>query len=158
QASAVFPLVLHAFFRGVSTGGSMCGVSGEFGFGIEEEDFLADLDTLEVRPEVPEALFKDIAAATGGRTGHESLQPQLEVRTEPQFSGAAVRDRLISLRRRSVQTAKDHGFAILAAGTHPTANWPHVAPTSSERYSKVMDSLQMIGRRNMLCGLHVHVE
>ena len=27
-----------------------------------------------------------------------------------------------------------------------------------ERYDAVMDDLQMIGQRNMLCGMHVHVE
>jgi carboxylate-amine ligase len=30
--------------------------------------------------------------------------------------------------------------------------------TESARYDAVMDDLQMIGQRNMLCGLHVHVE
>ena len=28
----------------------------------------------------------------------------------------------------------------------------------AERYDVVMHDLQMIGQRNMLCGLHVHVE
>jgi carboxylate-amine ligase len=27
-----------------------------------------------------------------------------------------------------------------------------------DRYDKVMDDLQMVGQRNMLCGMHVHVE
>ncbi len=30
--------------------------------------------------------------------------------------------------------------------------------TPAERYDNVMEDLQMIGQRNMLCGLHVHVE
>ena len=30
--------------------------------------------------------------------------------------------------------------------------------SEGERYDNVMDDLQMIGRRNMLCGMHVHVE
>jgi carboxylate-amine ligase len=30
--------------------------------------------------------------------------------------------------------------------------------SSSERYDTVMHDLQMIGQRNMLCGMHVHVE
>ena len=30
--------------------------------------------------------------------------------------------------------------------------------TPAERYDTVMEDLQMIGQRNMLCGLHVHVE
>ena len=52
-----------------------------------------------------------------------------------------------------------HGvLAILAAGTHPTALWRAAQQTDSDRYDAVMDDLQMIGQRNMLCGLHVHVE
>ena len=54
--------------------------------------------------------------------------------------------------------AADHGLAILAAGTHPTADWGRAQQSEGERYDTVMDDLQMIGQRNMLCGLHVHVE
>jgi carboxylate-amine ligase len=54
--------------------------------------------------------------------------------------------------------AAHHGLAILAAGTHPTAFWTRSQQTPKERYDAVMDDLQMIGQRNMLCGLHVHVE
>ena len=52
----------------------------------------------------------------------------------------------------------DHGLAILAAGAHPTADWGKSQQSEGERYDMVMDDLQMIGQRNMLCGLHVHVE
>src|SRR6266481_1941533 len=44
------------------------------------------------------------------------------------------------------------------AGTHPTAAWTEARQTKAARYDSVMHDLQMIGRRNMLCGLHVHVE
>ncbi len=54
--------------------------------------------------------------------------------------------------------AADHGLAIIAAGTHPTADWHRAQQSEGERYDAVMDDLQMIGQRNMLCGLHVHVE
>ena len=50
------------------------------------------------------------------------------------------------------------GLAILAAGTHPTADWHRSQQSEGERYDAVMDDLQMIGQRNMLCGMHVHVE
>jgi carboxylate-amine ligase len=131
---------------------------GDYSFGIEEEYFLANAETLEVPAETPGALFKDLDARTGGRASHESLQAQMEVSTEPMTAVVEVRDRLRSLRASSQEAAAKYGFAILACGTHPTAEWHRVAPTASERYFKVMDELQMIGRRNMLCGMHVHVE
>ena len=54
--------------------------------------------------------------------------------------------------------AAEHGLAILAAGTHPTALWRNALQTAKERYDDVMDDLQMIGQRDLLCGMHVHVE
>ena len=54
--------------------------------------------------------------------------------------------------------AAEYGLAILAAGTHPTALWTAAVQTAEERYDVVMDDLQMIGQRDMLCGMHVHVE
>jgi gamma-glutamyl:cysteine ligase YbdK (ATP-grasp superfamily) len=54
--------------------------------------------------------------------------------------------------------AAEHGLAILAAGTHPTAAWRSAQQTNKERYDSVMHDLQMIGQRDLLCGLHVHVE
>ena len=62
------------------------------------------------------------------------------------------------LRQTVAKIAAEHGLAILAAGTHPTADWGRSQQSEGGRYDAVMDDLQMIGRRNMLCGLHVHVE
>jgi carboxylate-amine ligase len=36
--------------------------------------------------------------------------------------------------------------------------WRQSVQSPKDRYAKVMDDLQMIGQRNMLCGMHVHVE
>jgi carboxylate-amine ligase len=134
------------------------GTETNYSFGVEEEYFLAYLGSMEVVPEAPSELFDDLKKATDGRADHESLQAQIEVSTEPYNSVALMRDQLRFLRKAAAATAEKHGLAILASGTHPTADWQQVAPTLSERYCGVMDALQMIGRRNMLCGMHVHVE
>ena len=42
-------------------------------------------------------------------------------------------------------------------GTFPLAFWPEQLATKKVRYDAIMDDLQMIGYRNMLCGMHVHV-
>jgi glutamate---cysteine ligase / carboxylate-amine ligase len=133
-------------------------VDTNYSFGIEEEYFLAHLETMEAPRESPDELFQELARFTSGRAGRESLQAQVEVSTEPITSAKAAMAQLRSLRKAAASVAEKYGFAILAAGTHPTAEWEHVAPTPSERYVGVMDALQMIGRRNMLCGMHVHVE
>jgi carboxylate-amine ligase len=131
---------------------------GGYSFGIEEEYFLADIDTFEVSGQTSEALFREFDARTDGTAERESLQAQMEVSTTPSASAGAAREELCRLRHASAATARKHGLAILASGTHPLARWREVSPSSSERYFKVMDMLRMIGRRNMLCGMHVHVE
>ena len=69
----------------------------DFGFGIEEEYFLADAETMEAARETPESLFRETSAAIGGNAGREFLQAQIEVSTEPQKTAAAARTRLASL-------------------------------------------------------------
>jgi carboxylate-amine ligase len=61
------------------------------------------------------------------------------------------------LRQAIAAVAASHGLAILACGTHPTAEWGAAEQTAERRYDAVMADLQMIGRRDMFCGMHVHV-
>ncbi len=130
----------------------------QFQFGIEEEYFLADAKTLQVSAETPEALFELAECGTGGRVGREFLQAQIEAATEPHVECGAARRELQRLRQNVAGAAAQHGLAILACGTHPSARWPESVQSPKDRYDDVMDVLQMIGQRNMLCGMHVHVE
>ena len=133
-------------------------MAGNFTFGIEEEYFLVDAETKLVVRRAPEAFFKSAAAASRGRISREFLQAQVEVITSPHANMAEARAELRDLRQTVAAVAADHGLGILAAGTHPTAVWSTAVQTPKERYDAVMDDLQMIGQRDMLCGMHVHVE
>ncbi len=62
------------------------------------------------------------------------------------------------LRQEVGRVAAQYGLVIMAAGTHPTAMWSQMNPTAKDRYVDMMDDLQMIGRRDLVCGMHVHVE
>ena len=129
-----------------------------FSFGIEEEYFIADAKTLQVASETPESLFALAECGATGRVGREFLQAQIEVATEPHDEPDTARLELQRLRQNAAGAATAHGLAILACGTHPSARWPLAVQSPKERYTHVMDVLQMIGQRNMLCGMHVHVE
>src|SRR6185436_3732520 len=129
-----------------------------YSFGIEEEYFLVDAHTKLVARDMPKT-FLDIAKqATNGQVMGEFLQSQCEVATLPHHDIGTAHAELRHLRQTVAKIAADHGLAILAAGTHPTADWGKSQQTEGVRYDAVMDDLQMIGQRNMLCGLHVHVE
>jgi carboxylate-amine ligase len=127
-------------------------------FGIEEEYFLVDAQTKSPARAMPAAFLAEAKAATEGRVTSEFLQSQIEARTAPQFDMATAAAELRELRQTLARIAADHGLAIMAAGTHPTAAWVAARQTQAARYNLVMDDLQMLGQRNMLCGLHVHVE
>ena len=129
-----------------------------FQFGIEEEYFLSDAETLEVSAETPDALFQAADFGTTGHIGREFLQAQIEVATEPHCHAGLARHELLRLRQNAAAAAAEHGLAILACGTHPLASWRDSVQSPKARYDQVMDVLQMIGHRNMLCGMHVHVE
>ena len=108
--------------------------------------------------QLPEALFAIAKASSEGRIKGEFLRQQIEVTTKPHVEMTEGRAELRQLRHKLAGMLAPHGLGILAAGTHPTAAWADAQQTKAERYDNVMHDLQMIGRRNMLCGMHVHVE
>jgi carboxylate-amine ligase len=133
-------------------------MEGRFQFGIEEEYFLSDARTFEAPAKTPDTLFQTADFGTTGHIGREFLQAQIEVATEPHCEAGKARLELLRLRQNAAAAAAEHGLSILACGTHPLASWRQSVQSPKDRYDKVMDDLQMIGQRNMLCGMHVHVE
>ncbi|HEY3639847.1 MAG TPA: carboxylate-amine ligase, partial [Xanthobacteraceae bacterium] len=117
-----------------------------------------DADTKSAARAMPAEFLAAAQRATGGQVSGELLQSQVEIATLPHTDMAGARAELRFLRQALAKIAGEHGLAILAAGTHPTAAWRDMQQTESERYDAVMHDLQMIGQRNMLCGMHVHVE
>lgn len=129
-----------------------------FSFGIEEEYFLVDANSGKAAAITPEELFRQAFAASDGRTCREFLQAQAEAVTVPCVTSRRARAELCFVRAVLRAVAARHGLAILACGTHPTALWRRSAQSDKPRYDTIMGELQMIGHRNMFCGLHVHVE
>jgi carboxylate-amine ligase len=139
-------------------------MAGEFRFGIEEEFFVGDAVRRDaVRRDAARLRLKEFFAACGELfpaedVQREMLEPQLEIASPPSVDFAEARRKLGSLRRDLGALAGRFDLAILAAGTHPVAAWNRQRTTAKARYGKLARDLQMIGARNMVCGLHVHVE
>lgn len=126
--------------------------------GIEEEFFIVDAATKTVQRRMPAAFLLALKRNMGPSVTRELLQSQLEVMTPPSVSLAESRESLRLLRQAIGSVAADHGLSFFAAGTHPTAAWSGSRNTPALRYDGLMQDLQMLGERNLLCGLHVHVE
>jgi carboxylate-amine ligase len=130
----------------------------EYSFGIEEEYFLANARTLDVEHTTPNEFFEAIAWATGGQAMREMLQAQVEVVTNVHVDVRDAREELQFLRSEASKVAAQFGMAIMACGTHPTASWLNSQLSPKARYEQMIEDLKLVGRRNMLCGMHVHVQ
>jgi len=126
-------------------------------FGIEEEFFLADARTRGS----PRAGLKAFHAAVKARLDtaeREQLQSQIEIASPPTADIAVARAHLSGLRAGLSEIGSERGILSFAAGTHPTARWRDQSATDKARYHGIMADLRMVGQRNLVCGLHVHVE
>jgi len=132
-------------------------VNTTYQFGIEEEYFLADATTRGTPRRTVKA-FHGAVRACLPRVERELLQSQVEVSTPPSASFAEARELLTDLRAGLAEIGQAHGILVLAAGTHPIARWTRQSNTQKDRYEALMRELRMLGRRNVVCGLHVHVE
>lgn len=130
----------------------------KFRLGIEEEFFLVDAATGRVVAETPASLFEAANLATQGQVDREFLQCQVEATTPPFSSIAEAKAELRYIRGVLGRFAAFNGLKIAAAGTHPLDDWQSAKQTNNDRYKEVMDELQLVGRRNVVCGMHVHVE
>jgi glutamate---cysteine ligase / carboxylate-amine ligase len=129
-----------------------------YSFGIEEEYFLSDADDRGALRHVSPRFISEVKATFPREVHTEMLQSQLEIATMPSTSFEETRAELITLRSGLSDIAGEHGLLMMAAGTHPSAVWTRQRATAAKRYEKLMRDLQMLGARNQVCGLHVHVE
>ncbi len=126
-------------------------------FGIEEEYFVFDAKTRRAMRRVSKGFLNRARKLLGDRVTTEMLQSQIEVLTPPCDGTKEARAHLVHYRSALGKAAGEHGLRLAATGTFPLAFWPEQTVTPNSRYGAIMDDLQMIGYRNMLCGMHVHV-
>jgi carboxylate-amine ligase len=133
-------------------------MSREFGFGIEEEYFITNPRTRTTLSHMPQRMLDRCREQLGvAQVSREMLQSQIEVVSGICHSAAEGREELIRLRATVCRVANEYELGLIAAGTHPMAEWVDQRQTDKPRYDVVMDDLRMLGQRNLVCGQHVHV-
>jgi carboxylate-amine ligase len=128
-----------------------------FTYGIEEEFFLVDPDSRDLVANVPREFLRACRARFGERVHEEMQSAQVEIATPVLRSAAEARQALAELRGGIIELASDLDMRAMAAGTHPTAAWAEQHATEQPRYDRLLEDFQIVGRRNLVCGLHVHV-
>ena len=128
-----------------------------FTFGIEEEFFLTHPRSRTLAVEVPRSFIRACRRRFGAAIAPELLWSQVEV-VSPVFRGHdEARAEMTRLRRGVAKIAIEKDLRLLAAGTHPICAWGEQVETPKRRYRELMTDFQIVARRNVLCGLHVHV-
>jgi carboxylate-amine ligase len=124
--------------------------------GIEEEYLLVDPASRDLVAAPPPGFMARCLDRLGERVTHELLQAQVEVGTTVCENVGAARAQLIELRATVAATAREFGMAMIAASTHPFANWRAQKKVEKARYQVLARDMQTLASRLVICGMHVH--
>ena len=124
--------------------------------GVEEEFFLVDPESRDLIADPDPAIFEASKRASGPHTVvHEFLRSQIETNTRVCANFSDLREALNETRRLIIDAARQHGVAVIAASTHPFADWRVQLPTPQDRYQRFAITYQE--RRSFLVnGMHIH--
>ena len=126
-----------------------------FTMGIEEEYLLIDPETRDLA-NPPEELMKTAKRRLGDRVTPEYMNAQIEVGTGICRRAREARTELVELRATVAAIAERFDCRLVAASTHPFANWQHQARSDKERYHELKNDLQVVAERLLISGMHVH--
>jgi carboxylate-amine ligase len=124
--------------------------------GLEEEYLLVEPASRDLVAAPPEEFMQRCQERLGERVTHELLQAQVEVGTTVCKDVGGARAALMELRATIAATAREFGMAMIAASTHPFANWRAQKKVEKERYLVLARDMQTLASRLVICGMHVH--
>lgn len=128
----------------------------ELTIGIEEEYQIINPETRELTSYISEMLDKG-AMIFRDQVKPEFLQSQIETGSHVCRNIKEARQEVMRLRRMVCEIAQKNGLKIVAAGTHPFSRWQDQAVTDKDRYKGLEENFQMIARRLLIFGMHVHI-
>ena len=103
--------------------------------GIEEEFFLVDPESRDLLADPDVRIFETCNAQRGPhKIVRELLRTQIETNSRVCDSVAEVHAALLETRQIVVRAAEAHGAAVMAASTHPFADWRDQASTPRNTY------------------------
>jgi glutamate---cysteine ligase / carboxylate-amine ligase len=124
--------------------------------GVEEEFFIVDADTRELRPRA-ERILASAGTRLGNQVELEINLAQIETATAVCASLDDVAAQLGALRVGLQDAAAEHGSAVVATGTHPFSDWLGQQIAPKDRYLELEMDGQRIAWEQVICGCHVHV-
>ncbi len=130
--------------------------SKPFSLGVEIELQILDKNDLNLVPRAPEILAM-VPAELKERIKPEFIRSMIEVNTEVCSNMSQVKENLTDLIQQAEKIAAANNCLLFATSLHPFAKYSNQVLSSDPRYNRIMDDLQLVGRRFITQGLHVHV-
>ena len=125
--------------------------------GVEEEFFLVDPASRDLLVDPDVRIFETAEERCGPhKISRELLRTQIEAISHVCATVAEVHAALLETRRNVTQAAEAYGAAVMAASTHPFAEWRAQATTPRERYERFTTTYQESVRRFLIGGMHIH--
>ncbi len=124
--------------------------------GVEIEFQTLDKKTYDLAPFAP-VLLENAPALLRPRLSPEFIQSILEIQTGICLSLVDVENDLMQTVSMAEELAEENDSILFAASLHPFARHREQLLTTNDRYETIMQELQIVGRRFITQGLHVHV-
>jgi len=130
-----------------------------FSIGIEEEYQIIDPKSGELLGYISQSMTEGRLAVQERNPdfpiAHQLSDAVLNVETQLCADIHDARSQLLQTRRSILELASTNNVKIIAAGTHPFSRWETSA--TPPRYRTMVEDGQMIARRLLAFGLHVHI-
>ena len=130
--------------------------SRAYTLGVELEFQLVDRSTLDLVPRV-NSLLEDLVPEGSDRLVPEFLQSIIELQTGVCENVDDVADDLSRLIHLVEDVAMREDCYLYSTSLHPFADPSAQVLSKGERYQRIMDELQQVGRQFITQGMHVHV-
>ncbi|MFN2627335.1 MAG: carboxylate-amine ligase [Gaiellaceae bacterium] len=142
---------------GVSVLDHAFGRSDPYTLGVEEEYMLLDPETFDLVQHIDTVLAAIAGHELEPRINPELMQSTIEIATPVCHTAEDAGLQLRKLRAYVGGVARELGFRVGSAGTHPFSLFERQRITARDRYRSLVDQLQYVARRELIFGMHVHV-
>jgi carboxylate-amine ligase len=124
--------------------------------GVEIEIQLLNLETLSLVPLAPDIL-KMVHSSLKEKIKPEFIQSMVEINTKICSNVREVEKDLTVSFKHLNDIVQGHGASLYLASLHPFSRGSDQLVSEHPRYIRIMNELQLVGRRFITQGLHVHI-
>lgn len=128
-----------------------------FSVGVEEEYWLVKKANGDLIEKQPADLMDKMHSILGEQVTKEFHGSQIEIGTKICHSSSEIRQELTHLRNTIAEVAAQYELTIMAASTHPSAEWDKQMHSEGEHYESLVQDFKQVILRLLICGMHVHV-